>query len=180
MRALSVVVVTVALLPALALAGMNRNYLVPAYKPCPDAQTTCIPVGPASTFTFEQAVLKSRPSQFIKPNQVSLVIELRGVRDASGALVTTDTSNPADDFILRTPAGRVTLVAGTNLQLEPGSPLSPITDVRVDLKNGKGHASLTTPDETPTHGLITQTLGVLELLDNQGNLLAVTGARSRP
>ena len=180
MRALLRAVVLAALLPALARAGMNRNYLVPAYKPCPAEQTSCAPQGPASTFTFEQAVLKSKPSPYIKPNQVSLVIDLKGVRDASGALVTTDSSNPADDFILRTPAGRITLLAGTNLQLEPGSPLVPVTDVRIDLKNGKGHASLTTPAETPTHGLINQSLGVPALLDNQGNLLAVTGARSQP
>lgn len=175
-----VLVAAVALVPALALAGMNRNYLVPAYKPCPGPQTTCVPLGPASTFTFDQAILKSRPTQFIKANQVSLVIELKGVRDASGALVTTDTSNPADDFILRISAGRVTLLSGINLQLEPGSPLSPATEVRINLKNGKGRASLTTPDETPSNGLITQTLGTPELLDNQGNTLAVTGARSKP
>ena len=180
MRALLRAVVLAALLPALALAGMNRTYLVPAYKPCPEGQKSCAPQGPASTFTFELAILKSRPNPYIKPNQLSLAVELKGVRDASGALVTTLSSNPADDFILRTPAGRVTLLAGTNLQLEPGSPLSPVTEVRVDLKNGNGHGSLTTPDETPTHGLIQQTLGVPELYDNQGNLLAVTGARSRP
>ena len=177
MRAL---VAAVVLLPALALAGMNRTYLVPAYKPCPGGQTSCVPQGPASTFTFDQVILKSRPSPFIKANQVAVVIELKGVRDASGALVTTDTADPADDFILRTPAGRVTLLAGLNLQLEPGSPLSPATEVRVDLKNGKGRASLTTPEETPSNGLIQQSLGVPELLDNQGNLLAVTGARSKP
>jgi len=50
---------------------------------------------------------------------VSLVIDLKGVRDASGALVTTDTSNPADDFILRTPAGRVTLLAGRTCSSSP-------------------------------------------------------------
>jgi hypothetical protein len=180
MRALLRSVVLAALLPALGLAGMNRNYLVPAYKPCPADMTSCAPQGPVSTFTFDQAILKSRPSPYIKPNQVSLVIELKGVRDASGALVTTDTGSPADDFILRTPAGRVTLLAGTNLQLEPDSPLSPAVEVRIDLKNGKGHGSLTTPDETPSHGLISQNLGTPELLDNQGNVLAVTGARSRP
>jgi hypothetical protein len=177
MRALAA---TLTLVPALALAGMNRTYLVPAYKPCPNGQTSCAPPGPSSTFTFEQVILKSRPSPFIKPNQVSLIVELKGVRDASGALVTTDPANPADDFILRTGAGRVVLLAGTNLQLEPGSPLVPVTDLRIDLKNGKGSATLKTPEETPTNGLINQSLGVPELLDNQGNPLAVTGARSRP
>lgn len=179
MRALLHAVVLAAL-PAVALAGMNRNYLVPAYKPCPFDLTSCVPQGPSSTFTFEQAVLKSKPSQYIKAKQVSLVIDLKGVRDASGALVTTDENDPTDDFILRNPPGRVTLLAGTNLQLEPGSPLSPTIEVRIDLKNGKGHATLVTPDETPSHGLINQSIGAPELFDNQGNLLAATGARSRP
>jgi hypothetical protein len=177
MRALAVVLT---LVPGLALAGMNRTYLVPAYKPCPNGQTSCTPQGTASTFTFEQALLKSRPAPYIKPNQVSVIIEVKGVRDASGALVTTDPANPADDFILRTGAGRVVLLAGINLQLEPGSPLVPPSEVRLDLKNGKGSGSLRTPEETPTNGLINQSLGLPELYDNQGNPLAVTGARSKP
>jgi hypothetical protein len=177
MRALTI---ALTLVPALALAGMNRTYLVPAYKPCPNAQTSCAPQGTASTFTFEQALLKSRPAPYIKPNQVSVIVEVKGVRDASGALVTTDPSNPADDFVLRTGAGRVVLLAGTNLQLEPGSPLVPVTEVRFDLKNGKGTGALRTPEETPTNGLINNSIGVPELYDNQGNPLAVTGARTRP
>jgi hypothetical protein len=177
MRALAV---ALTLVPALASAGMNRNYLVPAFKPCPNGQTSCAPQGPSSTFTFEQVILKSRAAPFIKPNQVSLIVAIKGVRDAGGALVTTDPSDPADDFILRTGAGRTVLLAGTNLQLEPGSPLLPSTDLHIDLKNGKGSATLRTPEETPTNGLINQSLGVPELLDNQGNLLAVTGARTKP
>ena len=177
MRALAVVLT---LVPALALAGMNRTYLVPAYKPCPNGQTSCPPQGTASSFTFDQVLLKSRPAPYIKPNQVSVIVEVKGVRDASGALVTTDPSDPADDFVLRTGAGRVVLLSGINLQLEPGSPLVPITEVRLDIKNGKGSAALRTPEDTPTNGLINQSIGIPELYDNQGNPFAVTGARTKP
>jgi len=45
---------------------------------------------------------------------------------------------------------------------------------------GKGSAALRTPEDTPTNGLINQSIGIPELYDNQGNPFAVTGARTKP
>lgn len=169
-----------ALSPAVTLAGMNRTFLVPAHRPCPGAQTTCAPQPRASSYTFEQAVLRSPQKPFTGPNQLALLVELKGVRDGAGNLVTTDRNDPADDFVFRVPPGRVVLLAGTPIQLEPGSAFSVPTEVRLDLENGKGRQPLRTPPETPTSGLVNQTLELPVIYDPAGNPFAVSGARSRP
>ena len=167
-------------LPALAAAGMNRTYLVPAYAACPGGATTCAPQPRASSYTFDQAVLRTPQKPYIAPNQVALDVELKGVRDASGALVTPVTGDPTDDFVFTVPAGRTVLTVGTPLQLEPGSPLLPVTEIRIDLKKGTGRGTLRTPSNTPTSGLVNQTLELPVVRDPAGKLFAVSGARSKP
>jgi hypothetical protein len=161
-------------LPVRASADMTRNYLVPAYVPCP-GPATC-PATPSSSFTFSSAVLKNAKARYLTPGKVTLVVELKGVKDGSGQLVTTDPSNAADDFLLVVAPGQVTLAGiGT---LPPG--LSPETRLHIDLKNGDGSQKLVTPDETPKHGLVVNSLGLPTVFDNQGKVLAVTGSQSPP
>lgn len=169
-----------AALPALASAGMNKTYLVPAYDACPGTATQCSPQPRTSAYTFDQAVLRTPPKPFTAPNRVAIVIELKGVRDAGGALVTTNRDDPSDDFVFRTPAGRTVITSGTPIQLEPGSPLVPVTEVRIDLTKGKGKATYRTPAATPDSGLVNQSLELPMILDPAGKAFAVTGARSRP
>jgi hypothetical protein len=165
------------LVPAGARAGgLSRTFLVPSYAACP-GPAVCVPRR-ESSFTFDKAILHSSQARYIAPNKLSLVVELSGVKDASGALVTTDPSNPADDFRLVVPSTQVTLSGvGT---LPTGFPGTGDTVVRIDLKQGAGKGRLTTPEETPKSGLVTGSLGVPALYDNQGNRLAVTGAQTPP
>src|SRR5262245_30483349 len=168
----------VLLFPAVvAAAGMNVTYLVPAYTPCSGGQTSCVPVK-ESTFTFDQVILKSSQSPYTLPNKLSLVIILKGVRDAAGELVTTDPNNPDDDFVVNLSPGRTVLVA-QGLQLEPGSPLLPRLSIRIDLTDGKGKVPYRTPAETPTSGFVSESTETPSVLDNQGKRFAVAGARSK-
>jgi hypothetical protein len=180
MRSIAAALLVAAAVPATALAGMNRTYMVPAYEPCPGTATSCSPQPRASAYTFDQAILRTPQKPYTGPNQVAIVIELKGVRDAGGNLVTTDPGNPADDFVFRTPAGRTVITSGTPLQLEPGSPLVPLVEVRIDVKNGKGKATYRTPAATPASGLVNQTLELPVIYDPAGRLFAANGARSKP
>jgi hypothetical protein len=177
MRSLDGAMLAFLLMPALVGAEMNVTDLVPAYAPCPGGRSSCTPVK-ESSFSFDRALLKSPRGSFIGPNKVSLVVELRGVRDASGALVTTSTGDAADDFVVVIPPGRTVLVE-QGLQLEPSSPLVPQTSFRIDLKNGKGRTAYKTPPETPTSGLVSEATTTPVVMDNQGKRFAVSGARSR-
>jgi hypothetical protein len=164
----------VAGLPAAAAADMTRTYLVPAYAPCP-GPATC-PATLSSTFSFSSAVLKNAKARYLAPGKVTLVVELKGVKDASGQLVTTDPGNAADDFLLVISPAQVT-IAGIGT-LPPG--LSPETRLHIDLKNGDGSQKLTTPEETPKHGLVANSAGLPMVFDSQGKVLAVTGSQSPP
>lgn len=166
------------LVPACARAGgFSRTYLVPVYAPCTSPAGICTP-RLESSFTFDKAILHTPQARFTGPGKLSLIVELVGVKDASGNLVTTDPGNPADDFRLVLPANQVTILGlGT---LAAGFPGTADQVLRIDLKRGAGKARLVTPSETPKTGLITGSLGVPTLYDNAGNRLAVTGAQTRP
>lgn len=157
-------------------AGLSRTYLVPAYAPCP-GPGVC-PARLESSFTFTTAILRAPQVKFIAPNKLTLIIELSGVKDASGALVTTDPNDPSDDFRLVIPANQVTLTSLGTLPL--GFPGAGESVVRIDLKRGAGKGRVMTPEETPKSGLVTGSTGVPVLFDNQGKRLAITGAQTPP
>jgi hypothetical protein len=171
----------IALLAAVAphaagAAGLSRTYLVPAYAPCP-GPAIC-PARLESSFSFTTALLRSPQVKFIAPNKLTLIIELTGVKDATGALVTTDPNDPSDDFRLVLPGNQVTITSlGT---LPPGFPGAGEQSVRIDLRKGAGKARLVTPEDTPKTGLVTGSTGVPTIYDNQGKRLAVTGAQTPP
>jgi hypothetical protein len=158
-----------------AHAGGNVNYLVPAYEPCTPPITTC-PAVLESRFTFESVKLKSSKSQYLKDNKTAVSIELKGVRDPSGALVTTDTGNQADDFRLFVPPSQVTVQGVTSA---PGL-LAPAIVLGIDLKDGRGKASYKTPAGSEDAGVITESTGAPYVIDSDGERFAVTGARSKP
>jgi hypothetical protein len=157
-------------------AGMNRSYMVPAYASC---RVGVCPATLESSFRFDQAILFSSPGRYTGPGKLAILIELKGVRDAGGALVTTDPANADDDFLLVVPESQVTLLSGAVVgTLSPG--LSGDVVYRFDLTKGRVRKRFNTPDITPERGLVTQVLGNPVVLDNEGNRLAVTGARTKP
>lgn len=169
----SVLVLAALCLPGGAQGGMNRSYLVPSYPPC-DGPAFC-PAVRESSFTFDSAILLSPQSRYIKAGKVSLEIQLKGVRDASGQLVTTDASDPGDDFAVVIPVG-IVVVPGLGI-LPPG--IQGDTTVSFDLKNGAARVRYPTPDEAPA-GLVSVSTTIPHVRDNQGKRFAVTGAESKP
>jgi hypothetical protein len=165
-------VATLVLVPALAPAGMNKNFLVPAFSPC-IGKGSCPPAR-ASTFTFETATLQSPAGRYIAAGKLALKVELKGVRDASGGLVTTNASDPTDDFKIVLGAGQVTIPGVGTL---PVTAL-PDTEIPFDLRDGKAKVTYRTPDVTPS-GLVTEG-GVVSIVDNQGHRLATVGSQSKP
>jgi len=162
-------------LAGVAGAGSNSNPMVPAYEPCTPPATTC-PAVLESRFTFDSVKLKSSKSPYLKDNKVAFTIELKGVRDPTGSLVTTDTGNQADDFRLFIPASQIT-VGGTTTA--PGI-LSGDIVVGVDLKNGKGKAKYKTPPGGEGTGLVAEAGGLPYVVDSDGNRFAVSGSRDKP
>jgi hypothetical protein len=163
------------LLATPALAGKSKNYLVPAYQPCTPPAGSC-PAVLESRFTFESAVLKSSNAKYLKDNKVAVEVELKGVRDPSGALVTTDPDNQADDFRLFVPASQITIGSTTTA---PGV-LSTDIVVGIDLKNGKGKGSYKTPAGGQGSGVIAEAGGLPYVVDSDGNRFAVSGSRDKP
>src|SRR5512138_94023 len=109
MMRIAVLSCLLALLPlAPAWAGSNSTPMVPAYFPCTPPAASC-PASLESRFSFESVTLKSSKSPWIKDNKTVVSIELRGVRDETGALVTTDPDNPDDDFKLILPGSQITI-----------------------------------------------------------------------
>jgi hypothetical protein len=161
-------------------AGLNLTYLVPAYAPCASPAGVCSPPVLESSFTFERAAIRSSRAPFTGPGKVGAIVELTGVRDASGQLVDTDPGDQSDDFLVVIPASNVTLLSGSLVgTLTPSLAGGPIT-YRLDLKKGKGKLRIVTPPETPESGFIAETLGTPVILDNQGKRFAVSGVRARP
>src|SRR5262249_24219741 len=80
--------------------GYNRVYLVPAVKRCTTA-ATC-PREFASSFTFDAIVLRSPATKYLPAGKPSLILDVHGVRDASGAPLN-------GTLMLRVLSGRVSL-----------------------------------------------------------------------
>ena len=150
-----------------ALAGgTNRVYLVPALKECP-GPATC-PREFESAYTFEAIVLHTPASKYGRAGKPQLAVEFVGVRDPGGAPFT-------GTLKVKVSSGRVSIPGfGT---LPDGSPLVQVAPIDGAIKNGKGKVRYTAP-QAPG-GLITNGGGV-EILDPDGNLLAVTGTQTKP
>jgi hypothetical protein len=159
----------VLLAPAAALAaGYNRVYLVPALKPCPGF-ATCAGRGLESTYTFDTIVLRSPPTRYSPAGKPQLFLEVKGVRDASGAPVN-------GNLTLKVLSGRVNVPGiGT---IGDDSALTTVAPLPVPLKNGNNpkfsYKNPATPDGLLVNG------GGVEVYDPEGKLLAVTGTQTKP
>lgn len=162
-------------LAAVAFGGSNANHLVPAYVPCVPPATSC-PAVLESRFTFETVVMKTSDRRFLKDDSLAVAAQLTGVRDESGALVTTDPSDEADDFRVIVPATQITVLGTTYV---PGL-VSPDIVVRIDLKNGKGKASYKTPGGGEGSGVVAEAVGIPYVVDSDGKRFAVSGSRDKP
>jgi hypothetical protein len=149
-----------------AWAGWARVYLVPALVECP-GPATC-PRELESAYTFDEIVLRSQSAKYMQPKKPTLIVELKGVRDPSGA--------PFDgDLQVNVLSGRVSIPGfGT---LPDGSPLAQQPPIIVTLSKGDGKVVYRAPS-SPS-GLLTNGGGV-EVRDPDGKLLAVTGSQSKP
>ena len=83
--------------------GFNTTYLVPAYVTCPGPDICGGPPTRESAFTFDSATLRSPRSPYTDPKKPSLIVELKGVKDGSGSLVT------AEGFTIQIAAGQINL-----------------------------------------------------------------------
>jgi hypothetical protein len=160
--------VLVAFVPAAALAGGSRTYLVPAVVQCP-GPAACVPRQFESAYTFDAIILVSSGAKYLSPNKPSLTLEIRGVRDPSHALFT-------GNLTLQLLPSRVSLPGiGT---FPDDSPLTAVAPATVPVKNGAAHfpykPSAAAPNGTITNG------GGVEVLDPDGKRLAVTGSQAKP
>ena len=155
-------------IPAAARAGgYNRVYLVPALKPCATA-STC-PREFASSFTFDAIVLRSPASKYMPSGKASLILDVHGVRDASGAPLN-------GTLMLRVLSGRVSIPGiGT---FPDNSSLTQQAPIPVTLKNGDGKLPYKPSTGVPNGTIVNG--GGVEVYDPDGNLLAVTGSQSKP
>ena len=164
-----------ALVPLAAWAASNATPMVPAYAPCTPPVTSC-PATLESRFTFDGVTLKSPKTPYLKDNKTAIAIELKGVRDETGALVSTDPDNPEDDFKLFIPGSQITF---NGVTVAPGI-LSGDIVMGIDLKNGTGKASYKTPAGGEGTGIVAESTGAPWVIDSDGHRFAVTGQRDKP
>lgn len=162
----ALVTLGILLAAASAHAGWARVYLVPALVECP-GPATC-PRALESAYTFDEIVLRTPSAKYMPPKKPTLIVELKGVRDPSGALLDGDVQ-------VTVLSGRVSIPGfGT---LPDGSPLAQQPPIVASLVKGNGKVVYRAP-ASPS-GLITNGGGV-EVRDPAGKLLAVTGSQSKP
>ena len=162
------VVLAVLVIPHAARAGgYNRVYLVPAVKQCTTA-STC-PREFESSFTFDAIVLHSPASKYMPAGKPALILDVHGVRDASGT--------PVNGVLtLRVLSGRVSLPGlGT---FPDNSSLTQQAPIPVALRNGDGKLPYKPATGAPAGTIVNG--GGVEVYDPDGNLLAVTGSQSKP
>jgi hypothetical protein len=169
MRAVVGATIAVLVLAGAATAGgFDRTYLVPAIKQCP-GPASCVPREFESSYTFDAIILRSPASKYLPSGKAPLMLDVRGVRDASHALVT-------GNLTLKVSSGRVSLpTLGT---FPDDSPLVQMAPMSVPLKNGRAMFAYSTGVALP-NGIITNGAGV-EVLDPEGKRLAVIGSQSKP
>src|SRR5262249_61662585 len=103
------------------------------------------------SFTFDTATLKTSGIRYLAVGKPAFVFTVKGVRDASGNLVTTDPNDPADDFMVISAPGQVTLTF-LNETFQPGVLAGPGVG-RIDLKNRAREATYQTPPAIPHGGV---------------------------
>jgi hypothetical protein len=146
--------------------GWAKVYLAPALAECL-GPATC-PRAFESTYTFDEIALRTPSAKYSPPKKPSLIVEIKGVRDAAGTLVDGDVT-------VRVLSGRVSIPGfGT---FPDGSPLTAVPPAVVTLTKGNGKLVYRAP--ASPNGLITNGGGV-EVYDPQGKRLAVTGTQSKP
>jgi hypothetical protein len=172
MQGLSRVLAASALLLAPAGAGavpLNRIYLVPALVQCVGA-ATCVPREFESRYTFDSIVLRTPATRYMPADAPSLYLEVRGVRDPSGAPFT-------GNLTLRVSSGRIGLPSlGT---FPDDSPLTAVAPVSIPIQNGRNRRFAYRPPQPAPNGTIVNGGGV-EVFDPEGKRLAVTGSQSKP
>ena len=162
---------SVMLLPAVAGAKLNRNFLVPAYEACPGS-SNCNPPTLSSSYTFDSILLYSPADPYTAPGKLALRIVVKGLRDGSGNLFNGTIHATSGQ-------SRITIL-GLLGTIGETSPLAAPTQYTITVKNGAARYDYKTPPETPEHGLIANSLTSPVVYDPDGKPLAVTGARTKP
>src|SRR5262249_28060647 len=120
-------------------------------------------------YTFDTIILRSPATRYLPVDKPSLVLEVRGVRDPSGAPFT-------GNLKLKVLSGRVSLAdLGT---FPDDSPLTQVAPASVPLKNGNARYAYRSEPQAPNGTIVNG--GGVELYDPEGNLLAVTGTQAKP
>ena len=168
----SLLLLLLAAAPALA-DGLNRSVLVPVYARCPGSGN-CTPVL-ASSYTFDSMYLYSSRKTYSGPGELALMIRVKGLKDANGALVT-------GQITVVVPATRVTILpsGGGFGTFGDSSPLAQQAPYVVEVKNGSAREKFLTPPATPKNGLVANTFGAPIVYDPEGKELASTGTQSKP
>jgi hypothetical protein len=169
-RALLVAVLLVA--ASSASAALNRSVMVPVYAACPGSGN-CFPPVRESPYTFDAIYLYSSPQPYTGPGKLALMVVVKGLRDGAGNLANAR-------LTLRVAAGRITILTQGVGTLGETSPLAPDTVYAFDVKNGAARARFRTPEETPSRGLVVNTLAAPVLYDPDGKALASTGTQTKP
>ena len=169
-RLLTAPLVVLLLAPTAFAGGFNTTYLVPAYVVCPGPDICGAPQR-ESRFTFESATLRSPRGQFTDPKKPSFVVELKGVKDETGALVS------GSGFTAQIASGQVNLFLPTPLTLPAGFPLAQVLPVEISLNNGHSRTSYKSdPKNTAPAGTVTEGGGVT-VYDSDGKRLATIGSQ---
>ena len=154
------------LLPKLAIGGGgNKNYLVPSFQSC--AGPSVCPPEHDSSFSFDTAVLKTPASRFLRSRKTAFTLELKGVRDAAGNLVS------GAQFTVVLATGQIT-VPGVGT-FPPGA----IPDTRIPFTVERGRASVVYKTPDLPRGTVVEG-GVVTVLDPNGRRLATIGNQARP
>jgi hypothetical protein len=159
-------VLVLVLLPTLAFGGgVNRNYLVPSFQNC--AGPSVCPPQHDSSFTFDSAVLKTPVSRFLRSRKTAFTLELRGVRDAAGNLVS---------------GAQFTVVLATGQVTVPGVgtfPEGALPDTRIPFTVERGKADVVYKSPDVPRGTVVEG-GVVTVIDPDGKRLATIGSQAKP
>jgi hypothetical protein len=169
-RTLSLLLAALVISTGASAAGLNRVHLVPALKPCPGFGI-CPGRQLASRYTFDSMVLRTPASRYLPPDKPTLLLQIRGVRDASGAPVDGELTLKVLSGRVYTPPAGGTLGDDSSLAVQP--------PVAVPLRNGSNPKFAYRPPQATPPGTLVNGGGV-EVYDPEGNLLAVTGSQAKP
>ena len=154
--------------PALG-GGFNTTYLVPAFVSCPGPDICVGTPQRESRFTFDSVTLRTPRGQFADPKKPSFIVELKGVKDGSGAPVTSSA------FTIRIATGQINLFNPATLRLPPGHPLAQVDPVAITLANGRSKTTYK-PTQTAGAGTVVEG-GAVTVYDSDGKRLATVGSQ---